>query len=364
MRFVGDSGLWTTGPVPEGVPLTSVLEVSGAVLSWTVDDPAGAAHIAFTDAARADWLWRVVGEAGHSSLVPALQAGAPAGELELAVVDVAPGSLDSLRRLALGHWLRRWWPASRRDGIAELDSALLDGEIALLTAAAEDFFGTDGTFDSDVAELLGPHTEALNTLARQSDPRVVEIVRACVELAEDTGVTIADAVSVTALRRREDYALAAGTGGADGHGQAIVTGVGSVNWSAVPQGIFDAAEDTVDWRIEADGVLVVAVVHAELSGPGSPAGIEVRVRSGGINGAGALDATGGATLTLFDDKQSPATESAAWNHDWRDAQVSVGVEVDESQQVRDRVRAFARARLSRPGGDAFVAEILAAESNY
>ncbi len=364
MRFVGDSGLWTAGPVPEAVPLTSVLEVSGAVLSWTVDDPAGAAHIAFTDAARADWLWRVVGEGGHSSLVPALQAGFPTGELELAVVDVAPGSLDSLRRLALGNWLRRWWPASRRDGIAELDSALLDGELALLTAAADDFFGEDGTFDSDVAELLGPHTEALNTLARQSDPRVVEIVRACVELAEDTGVAIAESVSVAAVRRRDDYALAAGAGGADGHGQAIVTGVGSVNWSAVPPGIFDAAEDTVDWHIEADGALVSAVVHAELSGPGSPAGIAVRVRSGGINGAGALDATGTATLPLFDERRSPATESAAWNHDWRDTEVSVGVQVDESQQVRDRVRAFARARLSRPGADAFLAEILAAESNY
>ena len=45
-------------------------------------------------------------------------------------------------------------------------------------------------------------------------------------------------------------------------------------------------------------------------------------------------------------------------------QVSVGVQVDESQQVRDRVRAFARARLSRPGADAFLAEILAAESDY
>ena len=217
MRLVGDSGLWTTGPVPEGVPLTSVLEVSGAVLSWTVDDPAGAAHIAFTDAARADWLWRVRRRGWAQFARPcALQAGAPAGELELAGVDVAPGSLDSLRRLALGHWLRRWWPASRRDGIAELDSALLDGEMALLTAAAEDFFGTDGTLDSDVAELLGPHTEALNALARQGDPRVVEIVRACVELAEDTGVTVAGAVSVTALGRREDYALAAGTGGSTG----------------------------------------------------------------------------------------------------------------------------------------------------
>ena len=196
--------------MPETVPLTSVLEICGAVLSWTVDDPGGEVHIAFTDIARADWLWRVVGEGGHSTMARALETGAAARELELAGVDVAPGSLDSLRRLALGHWLRRWWPASRRDGIADLDSALLDGELALLTAAAEDFFGDDGTFDSDVAELLGPHIESLNALARQGDPRVVEMVRACVELAEDTGVADAGAVSVAAVRRRDDYALAAG----------------------------------------------------------------------------------------------------------------------------------------------------------
>ncbi|MGE0220740.1 MAG: hypothetical protein AB7S95_33935, partial [Mycolicibacterium sp.] len=69
MRLVADAGLWTSGPVPQPVPLTTVLEVAGAVLSWTVDEPDGAAHIAFTDVVRADWLWRVVGEGGHSALV-------------------------------------------------------------------------------------------------------------------------------------------------------------------------------------------------------------------------------------------------------------------------------------------------------
>ena len=73
--------------------------------------------------------------------------------IELSGVGVLPGSVDRLRRLALGHWLRRWWPASHRDGIAALDAALLDAEIALLTAAAQDFFADD-TFDSDVAGLL------------------------------------------------------------------------------------------------------------------------------------------------------------------------------------------------------------------
>ena len=61
MRLVADSGLWSTGPRAESTPLVAVLEVSGAVLSWTVDDPSGAASIAFTDLPEADWLWRILG---------------------------------------------------------------------------------------------------------------------------------------------------------------------------------------------------------------------------------------------------------------------------------------------------------------
>ena len=42
----------------------------------------------------------------------------------------------------------------------------------------------------------------------------------------------------------------------------------------------------------------------------------------------------------------------------------VGADVDESVRTRDRVRVFARSRLDHPGADAFLAEILAAESDY
>jgi hypothetical protein len=44
--------------------------------------------------------------------------------------------------------------------------------------------------------------------------------------------------------------------------------------------------------------------------------------------------------------------------------VTIGADVGESPQVRQRVRTFARARLARPGPDAFLAELLAAESDY
>ncbi len=41
-----------------------------------------------------------------------------------------------------------------------------------------------------------------------------------------------------------------------------------------------------------------------------------------------------------------------------------GADVDESPQTRQRVRDFARTRLSTLAGDALLAEILAAESDY
>lgn len=119
-------------PAPPS-PLVAALEVAGAVLVWTVTDPADDVQVAFTDPDRADWLWRLVGTEGHL----AIASGADVGG-----VDVVPGSLAPLHRLAVGHWLRRWWPASRRDGIPGLDAALLDVEVALLTVAAQAFSPT------------------------------------------------------------------------------------------------------------------------------------------------------------------------------------------------------------------------------
>jgi hypothetical protein len=363
MRLVAESGLWSTGAAPQAPPLTAVLEVAGAVLSWSVDDASHEVHIAFTDPARADWLWRVVGESGHSAILEALETAALPQHMDVAAAGITAGALDKLRRLALGHWLRRWWPASRRDGIAELNSALLDAELALLTAAAEPFFADD-TLDSGVAALVEPHVEALISLAAQGDPRIAEIVSACTELAEDAGVSFAASGSIAATVRREDYALAAGSGSIEGRAAAIATGVGSLNWAAVPAGIFDAAEGTVDWRIETGGAAVNAVVRTDVSGPGSPAGIAVHISAGPISGAGTLDLSGAATVPLFDENRSPATEASAWNQDWRSTSVTIGVPLRESREVRQRVRAVARTRLSTPGDDAFLAEILAAESDY
>ncbi len=374
MRLVADSGLWSTGPASAATPLAAVLEVSGAVLSWTADDPDDAAtHLTFTDFSRADWLWRILGESGHVALASALGSADGPGSIDLAGVDILPGSVRTLRRLAVGHWLRRWWPASRQDGIAGLDRALLDLEVALLTAGAQGFFADD-TLDSDIAGLLAPHAAALAAHVADGDPRGLDLVRAGAGLADEVGVEgpgwpelcaaldNPDLVLALPSGRRDDYALAAGAG--PRAPAAIAHGVASVNWSGVPHGIFDAGENTVDWTVEAAGPAVVALVRAAVIGPDPPTGVAVRLRSGAISGTGALDADGHARLPLVDGQQRPLTESVAWDHDWSVTSVLVGVETTESPETRDRVRRWARARLDRPADDAFLAEILAAESAY
>ena len=362
MKLMSDSGLWSTGPVAAPSPLQAVLEISGAVLSWTVDDPGADPQITFTDLSRADWLWRVLGETGHHAVASTVESASSEEPraVDLEGVDVLPGSLDALRRLAFGHWLRRWWPASQRDGVATLDAALLDAEIAILTAGAEDFF-TDDTLDSDVAEILRPHVAALNAHVEEGDPRIVELVEKCADLADEVGIAFDIPARAT---RRDDYALAAGGETGRTSSMTLASGVGSVQWSAVPSGIFDAAESTADWHVENVDGAVTATVRVALSGLGSPNGVAVRLRSGPFAGEGVLGADGRVTFPVLDSDQQPIPESAAWGHDWRATTLAVGADAGESAQTRERVRKFARARLASPADDAFLAEIVAAESDY
>jgi hypothetical protein len=370
MRFVADSGLWSTGPAVAAAPAVAVLELSGAVLAWTVDDPSGAARITFTDVPAAEWLWGVVGEAGHVAVLAALDDGGGADDgrvIDVPGVEPSRDALGPLRRLAVGHWLRRWWPASSRDGIVALDPSVLDGEIALLNAAAQDYFAED-VFDSDVAELLRWHGASLVASAHGDDPRVAELVSACGELADELGVAEWSELVVPmaqSQRRRDDYALAAGPEPVRSGASTIASGIGSINWTAVPPGLFDAADGTVDWAIEMAGSAAVAAVRVATTAPAT--GVSIRLRSGALSGAGSLDANGRATVPLIGAEQQPVTETQAWDHDWPTTAVIVGADVDDSDDaasIRERIRSFARGRLARPGPDAFLAEILAAESDY
>jgi hypothetical protein len=44
--------------------------------------------------------------------------------------------------------------------------------------------------------------------------------------------------------------------------------------------------------------------------------------------------------------------------------MTIGADVNEAPDMRDRVRESARAKLRHAGADAFLAEVLAAESDY
>lgn len=374
MRLVVDAGRWVLGPPTDHPPAAAVLEVSGAVLEWTVDDPNGAAatRITLTDIAAADWLWRVVGPVGHAALLAAVAEHPGTEVLDLAGVEAAAEVLAPLRRLGVGHWLRRWWPESSREGIVGLDSAVLDGELALLTNLAQEFF-TEDTLDSDLEGLLAPHRSRLLALAGDGDPRVAAMARACADLADDVGVwssagTAPDGAPSSA--RRENYALAAGRHG-DRDSAAIAGGVGSVDWMAVPPRVFDAADRTIDWTVQPADASVIATVRVATSNRAtdhvSARGIAVRLSSGAISGSGVLDANGTAALRLSVATGEPLGENQAWDHDWSPTTVTVGPvhRTDgAAAAVRQRLRDFARARLAHPGPDAFLAEVLAAESDY
>jgi hypothetical protein len=282
---------------------------------------------------------------------------------------VAPESIGALRRLAVGHWARRWWPASLREGIAGLDPALLDAELAVLTAQAQEFLDDDA-MDGDVVGLLRRHHSALRNLRQGGDPRVAAVVDAAAELADETGAwEAADlaAAPEAASANRADYALAAGAGSAHTAPLAVASGVQSLNWLAVPPGVFDAADGTVEWLVEAGGSHAVATVRVATMGDAPATGIEVNLRSAEVSATGALDAYGDARLGLVDAAGVSLTEGVAWNHDWTSTMVSVGADLadtPEAAQTRRRIRDHVRSRLQRPGPDAFLAEILAAESDY
>jgi len=361
MRLIADAGLWRTDTTAEGPPLTVVLEISGAVLEWTIDSPDDAPVITFTDPERADWLWRLVGRGGHVQMLTAIGDPAGPGPVDLPGIGIDAVTAAMLRRLALGHWLRRWWPASPRDGIPALDPALLAAELAVLTVAAEQFF-TDDTFDSGIEELLAPYTGRLGAGGGDSDPRIRDLAGAALELAESHGIAVSAPVEA-GLGVRADYALAAGTGREAGS-TAVARGTDTVQWSAVPAAVFDAAENTVTWRIEADEQSVRAEIAVVVLQRGPSAGIPVLLSAQGATAAGVLDERGVARLRVVGPDDRPLTETSAWNIRWSDATVRIGAALEDPAGARQRVRALARARLDGPGADAFLVERLAAESLY
>ena len=366
MRLVADSGLWTTGQrCRRLMPLTRCWRSAARCCPGpSTTRRAVAAHHVHRCGTRG---LAVAGprRSGHSAIVARWRQTRRPGSWNSRPRS-RTGSLDPLRRLALGHWLRRWWPASQRDGIADLDSALLDAEIALLTAAAEDFF-TDDTFDFGRRRAAASACRSAQcALTQQGDPRVLDSCARAPSLPRTSASPFGGSVSRARAGRRSDYALAAGP---RRRARACARrsspgGLARLECRAARHLRCGRGHRRLAHRSRRSGSHRGGAYRgfgSRFRLPESPC-----VSSAGpITGVGRLDAAGTATVELFDEDAGPATEFRAWNHDWRDTQVTVGAPTSTSRsQARDRVRAFARARLRQPAGDAFLAEVLAAESDY
>ena len=285
-----------------------------------------------------------MGEDGHRALAEATASPDGTGEIDLAGVEVRPGALDGLRRLAVGHWLRRWWPASVRDGIAGLNPAVLDAEIALATAGADEFFGDD-TLDSDVAGLLAPHAEELRLQLLMGDPRIADLVRRCVDLADECGVdapgwpelaeTLADAVAGTPVAgRRDDYALAAGRGGGPEPAEVIARGVARWRGQACPAvcSMPRTAPSTGPSRWRKPDRWYSSAPPS--SAPDRRREFRSHCTATVFMQSGRWTRTAALRLALFGEDGRPATAHEAWDADWSGTALTVGVDVEEDPEVR------------------------------
>ncbi|WP_278261059.1 hypothetical protein [Nocardia sp. AG03] len=371
-------GLWTLAP--EGTPLVTdaepgldvlVLEVVGGHLSWGLlsDEVIPGAVLDDGDAAQ-DWLWAVYGE----SVALAVADGHPHA---LTARPELPELVTDLRRLAYAHWVTRWWPASTLDGIPALDAALLDSELAELTERCEmvlagvDARGLDRTPATDVHELR---------------PDVS---------GGGAGVDPADADRSTRLaparpERRDDYALAAG-GAVATDGVTVARGTGGWDWRRCPPGLLDASEQAVSWAVSrAAGVSTVrvSVVAAPDCREPVPAHLwpfaRVRteadtVRSSGRSGQPSASGQADIGATDRETTQDLLMALRLQGDSWvgsrelpKDAHAVKAVRVfvpgvgpnerfsDESEQ-RERIRHFARQRLTGAHGLPLLAAEAAAE---
>ncbi|MGW6697575.1 hypothetical protein [Nocardia sp. NPDC055049] len=349
---------------PERTPLVTdaapgldvlVLEVVGGHLSWSLfdDESVPAAVLDDVDAAQ-DWVWAVYGEEVASALAdnrPAALTAAPARR--------APAA--ALRRLAYAHWASRWWPASTIDGIPALDPRLLVEEIGMLTAqcemAVDGDDGEHGTERDAGSGNRGSGTQEDFGLSDSTDERR--------PLGESTG----------SRGRAQDYALAAG--GADSSdGLIVARGSGGWDWRRCPPGILDAGEHAVSWQVSrAAGVSTVRVSvvaapdcrrlvpehlrpHARVrvrlpadtahDRPGPDVEMPLHLRGDAWTGSARIPGTPESSpeITVFVLGVGPADPPQ-----------------DESA-ARERIRRFARARLTEHTGDQRLsAETAAAETD-
>ncbi|MGW2662449.1 hypothetical protein ACWCW7_15915 [Nocardia tengchongensis] len=332
--------------VPAGTPATSaagpevmVLEVIGGLLTWNVlaAQELPVAIIDDVDAAQ-EWVWALYGEpvaVALDAVRPQVrELGGDLAELEpaghrlteAAAVPGLPALVVSARRLAYAHWASRWWPASMLDGIAALDPALLDRDIALLTDECESLV--------DGADAIAPR------------------IRATVESS----------------LRASDYALAAGDADRSGGALVLARGTGGWDWRYCPPGLVDASETAVSWElVRAAGITTVAITVA--AHPQLPAEIPGHLRPWARVDTGRGELTtellpGGDTWIGESPLPAAASEVRISLHvPGFGPDSAVDANVTGQVALRERIREFAAARLhaaSTPtDDDEYLAPLLA-----
>jgi hypothetical protein len=365
-------GTVRVGGEPAGPAFTrAVLDVAGAVLTWPVLGEPGLPTAEVHDTGRAQqWLWALYGER-VAVAVHRCAAGEPGGVTVVAEVT-APAA--SAARLALGHWVARWWPASYVDGIPALEPDVLGLELASLTHRCQQFFdGSGDQTDDCVAELIEEHQAALDPLIRwwnaapqatDTSRRLESVLRLVGDAAEGAGL------DGPALRRLQsaldldrpagapldlgalfagpgDYALTAGDPLVAG-GRVIARGSGNNDWLRYPPGFVDAAEDAVSWTARAAGArrrIEVEVVADAAAPAAAPLVAEVRVNGGRADRVPLARRedmwTGRADLDLPTDAVPPGIEVGVLLPGF---DPGPGAPADAAH--RDAVRALARRRLA------------------
>ncbi|GAB10581.1 hypothetical protein GOARA_061_00200 [Gordonia araii NBRC 100433] len=329
------------------------LEVAGGIFTWNVMDPEAAPRLHLWSPADATWLWRIVGEQGHVDVVAAL-----AEHRDADVAVDSPGELAILRRLAWGHWLRRWWPASVIDGIEELPRVVLDIEVALLTDDCEAYFD-EVSFDGDPHALLAAHGEdAIGSLATHASAEVRALHGRWI--GREGGAARPRETAVPG--RADDYALAAGSETFAAPGTGIAQGRASVAWESVPANTFDAAENTIAWSVDAAPEVVADVAVALLPGRAAiPLPVTLSLPDLPMRVRATLEPTGLVRVAL------PLTAAQAWRIDWSALVCAVGeTNGADSRGQRNRVRSLVRRRIGGidDGTPLFVAERLVADADY
>jgi hypothetical protein len=338
-----------------------VLEVVGGHLSWSLfgDESVPAAVLDDVEAAQ-DWVWAVYGEEVASAVADnRLRA--------LTAAPARPESAAALRRLAYAHWASRWWPASTLDAIPALDPRLLAEEIAALSERCEMMIddADAGLATEDIADGGGT---APNDRPGSGDFDLFDA-------PQGRGIEGDSAAIGRTTGRAEDYALAAG-GAESSDGLIVARGSGGWDWRRCPPGILDAGESAVSWQVtRAAGESTVRI--SVVASPDCRGTVPQHLRPHAW--VAPADAPPARTLSADAEFTTPLHRRGdAWIGSVRTSgipesppEITIFVPGvgpadpprDESG-ARDRIRRFARARLTEhPADQRLTAETAAAETD-